>query len=155
MRAPLGLTLSFVLGVLVQPALAEDPTINISTEARFELVALAEQTLTESETVTVQPRDAGSPEGALSEEWPKHCLLSVNVTLAKGEAGLTPGKLICITGDHRILEAMLDATISNFGECQAVEGNDCARYRIEAGETGQLVLESPAQLTLQPRNELN
>lgn len=155
MRASLGLTLSFVLGTLVQPALAEDPAIDISTNAKFELVALTDQTLTESATLTVQPRDAGSPEDALSEDWPSHCLLSVNVTLTEGGAALNPGKLICITEDHRILEAMLDAAIEEFGACVAVEGNDCARYRVESGETGRLVLNAPAKLTLQPRNELN
>lgn len=153
MKSPLGLSLTCVLAALATPVLAEEAAIRIDTDANLSIAALTEQTLTETTTVTVQPRDAGSPDGALSEAWPPHCLLSVTVTLAEGRAELTPGKMICITEDRRILESRLDASIEDFGACQAVEGNDCARYRIDSGETGRLILRSPAALTPQPRNE--
>lgn len=153
MKAPLGLSLSFVLAALATPVLAESAAIQIAPEANLEIHALTSQTLTETATVTVQPQDAGSPEGALSEAWPANCLLSVTVTLASGQADLSPGKLICITKDRRILESQLDAGIESFGECQSIEGNACARYRIQQGDTGRLLLDAPAQLTPQPRNE--
>jgi len=153
MKAPLGLSLSVILATLAVSAVAEEAAIQIATNAELNITALTEQTLTESTTVTVQPRDAGSPEGALSEPWPTHCLLSVTVSLSEGEAELSPGKLICITEDRRILESQLDVVIEGFGRCQAVDGNPCARYRIDSGDTGQLILQSPATLTLQPRND--
>lgn len=153
MKAPLGLSLSVILATLAAPAVAEEAAIHIATNANLEVTALTEQTLTETTTVTVQPRDAGSPEGALSEAWPTHCLLSVTVSLTGGEAELSPGKLICITEDRRILESQLEATIEGFGRCQDVDGNACGRFRIDSGDTGRLILQSPATLTLQPRND--
>ena len=153
MKAPLGLSLSVILATLAAPAVAEEASIQIDTNAQLEITALIEQTLTETTTVTVQPRDAGSPEGALSEAWPTHCLLSVTVSLADGRAELSPGKLICITEDRRILESQLNAVIDGFGDCRAADGNACARYRIDSGETGRLILQSPATLTPQPRND--
>ncbi|GGX38352.1 hypothetical protein [Saccharospirillum salsuginis] len=153
MKAPLGLSLSVILATLAAPAMAEEAAIQVATNAQLEIAALTEQTLSETTTVTVQPRDAGSPEGALSESWPTHCLLSVTVSLAEGEAELAPGKLVCITEDRRILESQLDAVVEGFGRCQASDGNACARYRIESGDTGRLILQSPATLTPQPRND--
>lgn len=144
-----GLILSLFISCVSFSALAEQPVLTVQPEAELVLLPLADQTLTESTTVTVQPRDAGSPAGALSEPLPSHCLLSVHVALGGGQAELSPGKMICITDDHRILEAQVQADINELGECQ---GSGCGRYRLSAGQNGQLRLTAPVEFQLQPRN---
>lgn len=155
MKLPLGLTLGLALVLSAPAALAEDQSITLSTDARIGLVPLSDQTLTESETITVQPRDLGSPDGALSEPLPRHCLLSVDVDLTPDGVVLNPGKMICITEDRRILEGVPEAGIEALGECQSSGDATCDRYRIEAGQTGRLELRSETLLSPQPRNELN
>lgn len=134
------------------PALAEDVVMSVQPTAQLRLVPLADQTLTESTTVSVQPQDAGSPAGAMSEPLPEYCLLSVQVTLGSGQAELAPGKMVCITEDRRVLEAQPKANITGLGECQ---GTACGRYRLSTERSGTLSLTEPLIFTLQPRNMSN
>lgn len=150
---PVALLLVVFAGTAVaEPVENADETISLSTDARINLVPLANETLTESGTVTVQPRDNGSPEGALSEALPRHCLMSVQVTLEAGQVKLQAGKMVCVTQDRRILELTPNATVQGLGECQPSGDNACARYVIATDQSGTLELEAEGRLTPQPRN---
>jgi len=154
MKTRLGLILSLLFCAIATPALAEEVVLTVQPQARLQLSPLVDQTLTETTTVTVHPQDAGSPESALSEPLPDYCLLSVEVALGQSEPVLTPGKIICITEDHRILEAQPQAEIVNLGECQSDTGG-CGRYRLSADQVGELQLSAPMEFSLQPRNMNN
>ena len=151
MNTRLGLILSLLFCAITTPVLAEEVVLTVQPQARVQLTPLADQTLTETTTVTVHPQDAGSPEGAMSEPLPDYCLLSVQVNLDQAEAVLTPGKMICITDDHRILEAQPQAEIVSLGECQSETGA-CGRYRLSTEQVGELQLSAPMEFSLQPRN---
>lgn len=156
----LGLSVAVLVAVLAGSAVAEtdgsgDGTISLSADANILLVPLMDQTLTESGTVTVHPEDDGSPDGALSEALPRHCLMSVRVTLGGEQAVLEAGKMVCVTEDRRILELMPEATIEGLGECQPSGGADCGRYVITGDQPGTLSLERTGRLVPQPRNEQN
>lgn len=164
MKAPFEKSLSWSVGmlmlVLAGAAVAEtegsgEAAIALSETAKIRLVPLVDQTLTESGTVTVQPEDDGSPDGALSEALPRHCLMSVRVSLGGDEAQLEAGKMVCVTEDRRILELMPEATIEGLGECQASGGADCGRFVISAQQPGTLSLQTAGRLVPQPRNEQN
>lgn len=164
MRTPFGKSLGWSvavwMSVLAGSAMAEsnggeDAAIVLSPEAKISLVPLMDQTLTESTTVTVQPQDNGSPEGALSEAMPRHCLMSVRVTLGAEQADLEAGKMVCVTEDRRILELTPAAAIQGLGECQPSGGAACGRYVISTGQSGTLALQSAGRLVPQPRNEQN
>ncbi len=164
MRAPYGKSLGWSVAVLISvlagSAMAEtggsgDDTISLSMDANIRLVPLMDQTLTESGTVTVQPEDDGSPDEALSEALPRHCLMSVRVSLGGEQAELAAGKMVCVTEDRRILELMPVATIQGLGECQPSGGADCGRYVISADQPGTLSFERAGRLVPQPRNEQN
>lgn len=154
MNTRLGLILSLLCCAIASPVLAEEVVLTVQPQARLQLSPLADQTLTETTTVTVHPQDSGSPEGALSEPLPDYCLLSVQVELDQAEAVLTPGKMICITEDHRILEAQPQAEIVNLGECRSETGA-CGRYRLSTDQVGELRLSAPMEFRLQPRNMSN
>lgn len=164
MRAPFGKSLGWSVAVLMsvlagsamaESGQSESAAIVLSPEARISLVPLMDQTLTESGTVTVQPQDNDSPEGALSEAMPRHCLMSVRVTLGSEQASLEAGKMVCVTEDRRILELTPAATIEDLGECQPSGGVACGRYVISAEQSGTLVLQAAGRLVPQPRNEAN
>jgi hypothetical protein len=154
-----GLLVAWLTGLLLLlvPAslLAEDAAITVTPEARISLFPLTGQTLTDSATVTVQPRDAGSPGGAFSEALPKHCLMSVTVTLGADEADLRAGKMICITEDRRVFELTPTATISDLGLCQAAGGAACGRYVVGPEQPGLMVLTVTEKMTLQARSDQN
>lgn len=164
MRVPYGKSLvwsvALLFAVLAGSAMAEtdgsgDEAISLSAQAKIRLVPLMDQTLAESATVTVQPEDDGSPDGALSEALPRHCLMSVRVTLGGEQAELEAGKMVCVTEDRRILELMPEATIQGLGVCQSAGGSACGRYVISVEQPGTLSLERAARLVPQPRNEQN
>lgn len=164
MRTPFGKSFGWSVGVmlsvLASSALAEtdgavDEAITLTPEVKISLVPLVGETLTESGTVTVQPQDEGSPDGALSEALPRHCLMSVRVTLGGDEADLEAGKMICVTEDRRILELIPDAEIQGLGECESADGAACGRFVVSAGQPGSLLLLSEGRLVPQPRNETN
>lgn len=164
MRAPLGKSFGWSVAVLMSvvagSAMAEtdasgEAAITLSPQARISLVPLMDQTLTESGTVTVQPQDDGSPDGALSEALPRHCLMSVRVTLGADQAGLEAGKMVCVTEDRRILELTPAASIEGLGECQSSGGVACGRYVISTEQSGTLSLQMAGRLMPQPRNEQN
>lgn len=163
MRAPFGKfgwSVGVLMSVFVGVALAEsveneNVAIVLSPEARISLVPLVDQTLTESGTVTVQPQDDGSPAGALSEALPRHCLMSVRVSLGGDEADLEAGKMVCVTEDRRILELMPEAEIEGLGQCMPSDGMTCGRFVIRAEQPGTLALQAVGHLVPQPRNELN
>jgi hypothetical protein len=153
---PIGVLMVVFAGLAAaEPVDTGDDAITISTGARISLVPLTDETLTESGTITVQPRDNGSPDGALSEALPRHCLMSVQVTLGTGQAALQAGKMVCVTDDRRILELIPRARVQDLGECQQSGGSACARYVIDTAQTGTLVLESEGRLAPQPRNMEN
>ncbi|PTY36121.1 hypothetical protein BGP77_02040 [Saccharospirillum sp. MSK14-1] len=154
MKTRLGLILSVLFFAVSAPVLAEDVVLTVQPEAQLQLLPLADLTLTETTTVTVHPQDAGSPEGSMSEPLPEYCLLSVQISLDQADAVLTPGKMICITDDHRILEAQPEGEIVNLGECQGESGT-CGRYRLTTQRMGQLQLQTPMEFRLQPRNMSN
>lgn len=154
MKTRLGLMLSLLSCFSLAPVWAEEVVLTVQPQARLQLLPLADQTLTETGTVTVHPQDAGSPEGALSEPLPEYCLLSIQVGLGGAQAQLAPGKMICITEDHRILEAMPQAEVVGLGECLGNSGQ-CSRYRLTTERLGQLRLQAPLEFTLQPRNLSN
>ncbi|MFG1498218.1 hypothetical protein ABMA57_16410 [Saccharospirillum sp. HFRX-1] len=154
MKTRLGLILSLLCCAITTPVLAAEVVLTVQPQARLQLSPLVDQTLTETTTVTVHPEDAGSPEGALSEPLPDYCLLSVEVDLGQSGAVLTPGKMICITEDHRILEAQPQAEIVDLGECQNENGS-CGRYRLSTEQVGELRLSAPMEFSLQPRNMNN
>jgi hypothetical protein len=140
-----GLLVAWLTGLLLLlvPAslLAEDAAITVTPEARISLFPLTGQTLTDSATVTVQPRDAGSPGGAL--------------TLGADEADLRAGKMICITEDRRVFELTPTATISDLGLCQAAGGAACGRYVVGPEQPGLMVLTVTEKMTLQARSDQN
>lgn len=151
MNTRLGLILCLSFCAIATPVLAEEVVLTVQPQARLQLTPLADQTLTETTTVTVHPQDAGSPEGAFSEPLPEYCLLSVQVSLGQAEPVLSPGKMICITDDHRILEAQPQADVLGLGECQNATGA-CGRYRLTTEQVGQLQLTAPLEFRLQPRS---
>lgn len=155
-----GWSVGVLLSLLASAATAETPevdaaAITLSTEAQISLIPLVDETLAESGTVTVQPRDDGSPEGALSEALPPHCLMSVYVSLGGEQAEFEAGKMVCVTEDRRILELLPDADIEALGECESADGAACGRFVIRADEPGRLSLRSEGQLMPQPRNVEN
>ncbi|WP_028671477.1 hypothetical protein [Saccharospirillum impatiens] len=164
MKTPFGISLGCSVAVLMSlmagSAIAEmdesaSATISLSEAATLQLVPLMDQTLTESGTVTVQPGDAGSPQGALSEALPGHCLMSVQVTLGGEQIGLEAGKMVCVTDDRRILELIPEATIAGLGECQPSGGAACGRFVISVDQPGTLSMQSAGRLAPQPRNDQN
>lgn len=152
MNVHLGLALSIILSAATAPAVAENHTITISPEARIGLQPLLDQTLTGADTLTVKPLDMGSPEGALSQPLPDHCLMSVTVELGGGDPVLRPGKMVCISENHVPLEGQVDAQIEALGTCQ---DEACSRYIINSETKGRLNLGSELTLSPQPRNEQN
>jgi len=155
-----GWSVVLLAGLLAGMAGAEsgdngDQAITISTDARLSLLPLTDVTLTESGTITVQPRAENSPAGALSEALPRHCLMSVQVTLEADQAELMAGKMVCVTEDRRILEFTPRPETLELGQCQASQGSACSRYVIAVDQPGTLVLETEGRLTPQPRNMEN
>jgi hypothetical protein len=153
---PVGLLMVVFAGMSAAESVENgDDSITISTDARISLIPLTDETLTETGTVTVQPQDDGSPDGALSEALPRHCLMSVQITLGAEQAELQAGKMVCVTDDRRILELTPSAEVRGLGECQASGSTACARYVIATAKAGTLVLQSEGRLTPQPRNMEN
>lgn len=152
MNLHLGLAFSIVLTAATAPVIAENHSITISPEARIGLQPLLDQTLTGTDTLTVKPLDMGSPEGALNQPLPEHCLMSVTVELNGSDPVLRPGKIVCINEDHVPLEGQADAQIEALGTCQ---DEACNRYIIRSETKGRLNLNSELTLSPQPRNEQN
>lgn len=85
-------------------------------------------------------------EQGLSEPLPEFCLLNVAAKLVNGKAELTPGKLVCIAADKRILEASVEGLLTGGPGC-----NGCEVLAIRSGTEFQLQLASNLELTLQKR----
>ena len=82
----------------------------------------------------------------LSEALPEFCLLNVTGQITYGLMDLTPGKLMCITADKRIMEGKVKGELAGDAQC-----DNCQSIELKAGQSFRLNLSEDVILKLQAR----
>lgn len=145
MKQGLAVKLALVFSVLSAQVLSQETVLTVPAGSELTLKPLMDQRITETTEVSLQPQLA-------SEDltWPENCLLSLTITPG-AEAGFEPGKMVCITAERQIIEAVPVGEVV-LGQCASGEGTDCASIELSTEQSGTLRLDEALQMTLQPRN---
>lgn len=134
-----------ILAMLSGFSSAEKKPIHIAKDVSLTVEVILDSTITEGGAqLVLNPSMAG----ALSdvESLPDYCLLNATASLENGSFTLTPGAMVCVSQDIRILEAVVSGRIVGLPDCKG-----CTSVNLMSGDRFDLELDRDLDLQLQIR----
>lgn len=135
----------FCSAVAATSAYAEKKPIIIGQQVSMDVEVIVDTVINKDSAQLVLNPSVKTNEH-MSENMPDYCLLNAGGQILENKIILTPGNIVCVTDDKRILEGVVEGTIENLPGC-----DNCDELMLMAGDRFPLSLSGDVSLILQIR----